>query len=185
MKVSGKCPYSFIGSATLVIYFDRCSHSLKNRMNKGFTILELVIVLSVLVILIGIAIPRIKGMQDSAKMVQVKAELKTLQSAMEEVAMLAQTFDNGQAPDFTKLSPMISPCLFFTENIELQSLNMFPSSCLDPFSPAGAEYDMVGNGLYYAFASVGPGGEDLSSFQINSSGYVTGAGICVTNGSGC
>jgi prepilin-type N-terminal cleavage/methylation domain-containing protein len=42
---------------------------------KAFTILELVIVLSVLVILIGIAIPRIKGMQQAGQTAQVKAEL--------------------------------------------------------------------------------------------------------------
>jgi len=50
---------------------------------KAFTILELVIVLSVLVILIGIAIPRMKGMQQAGQITQIKAELQTLQAAVE------------------------------------------------------------------------------------------------------
>jgi len=50
---------------------------------KAFTILELVIVLSVLVILIGIAIPRIKGMQQSGQITQVEAELQTFATAVE------------------------------------------------------------------------------------------------------
>jgi len=52
-------------------------------MKKGFTIIELVIVISVLIILIGIAIPRMKGMQDSSNIVRAKKELQTLQAAVE------------------------------------------------------------------------------------------------------
>src|SRR5690348_17323154 len=52
-------------------------------MKRGFTIIELVIVISVLIILIGIVIPRMKGMQQSGNIVKVKGELQTLQAAME------------------------------------------------------------------------------------------------------
>ena len=56
-------------------------------MKKGFTILELLVVISVLVILIGIAIPRFKGMQDAGRLAQAKSELKTMQSALESYYM--------------------------------------------------------------------------------------------------
>ncbi len=50
---------------------------------KGFTILEILVVLAVLAILIAIAVPRIKGMQDQAGITRAKSELKALQAALE------------------------------------------------------------------------------------------------------
>ena len=58
-------------------------------MKKGFTILELLVVISVLVILIGIAIPRFKGMQDAGRVAQAKGELQTVQTAIESYYMNA------------------------------------------------------------------------------------------------
>ncbi|MEI6438473.1 MAG: prepilin-type N-terminal cleavage/methylation domain-containing protein [Candidatus Omnitrophota bacterium] len=55
----------------------------KKLSTKGFTILEILVVISVIAILIGIAVPRFKGMQDAANIIKVKSELKTIQSAME------------------------------------------------------------------------------------------------------
>src|SRR5258708_1457784 len=52
-------------------------------MKKGFTIVELLVVISVLVILIAITIPRFKGMQDSGKIAKAKKELQTIQGAIE------------------------------------------------------------------------------------------------------
>ncbi|MEI7998646.1 MAG: hypothetical protein WCH62_03985, partial [Candidatus Omnitrophota bacterium] len=53
----------------------------KNK--NSFTLLELLIIISVLIILIGIIIPRIKGMQDAAIIAKVKTELQSIQSAVE------------------------------------------------------------------------------------------------------
>lgn len=52
-------------------------------MKKGFTLIELLIVIAVISILIGIALPRFKGMQEEGKIAQAKAELRTLQTAVE------------------------------------------------------------------------------------------------------
>lgn len=51
--------------------------------SRGFTILEILVVLAVLAILIGMAVPRIKGMQDQAGISRAKSELRTLQAAVE------------------------------------------------------------------------------------------------------
>ena len=55
---------------------------------KGFTILEILVVLAVLAILIAIAVPRIKGMQDQAGITRAKSELKTIQSGLTGIRLL-------------------------------------------------------------------------------------------------
>src|SRR3990167_8472314 len=55
---------------------------MKNRL-KGFTLIELLIVIAVIAILIGIALPRFKGIQDEGNISKAKGELRTLQTAVE------------------------------------------------------------------------------------------------------
>lgn len=50
---------------------------------KGFTLIELMVVMVVISILIGIAIPRFKGMQDQANVSKAQMELRTIQAAVE------------------------------------------------------------------------------------------------------
>ncbi|MBF0571095.1 MAG: prepilin-type N-terminal cleavage/methylation domain-containing protein [Candidatus Omnitrophica bacterium] len=146
-------------------------------MKKGFTIIELVIVISVLIILIAIAIPRMKGMQDSGNIVKVKGELQTLQAAME-------SYYNNAVTPHVYIPSSTSPCAtYFNSATPAAIIN----SLYDPFGATSTtEYDELTNGAYYAFASVGTG-TNLSSFTISSTGVVTvGSGnVCVTNGSGC
>jgi type II secretion system protein G len=53
-------------------------------MNKqGFTLIELMVVMVVISILIGIAIPRFKGMQDQANISKAQMELRTIQAGLE------------------------------------------------------------------------------------------------------
>ncbi|MBF0571096.1 MAG: prepilin-type N-terminal cleavage/methylation domain-containing protein [Candidatus Omnitrophica bacterium] len=146
-------------------------------MKKGFTIIELVIVISVLIILIGIAIPRMKGMQDSGKIVKVKGELQTLQAAME-------SYYNNAATPHVYIPSSTSPCATYFDSTTPAAVI---TPLYDPFAVnSTTEYDELTNGAYYAFASVGTAA-NLSSFTISSTGVVTiGAGnVCVTNGTGC
>ena len=50
---------------------------------KGFTLIELMIVIVIISILIGAALPRFKGMQDEANQTKAQAELRTMQIAVE------------------------------------------------------------------------------------------------------
>ena len=147
-------------------------------MKKGFTIIELVIVISVLIILIGIAIPRMKSMQQSGNIVKVRGELQALQAAME-------SYYNNAATPHAYFPTTATPCKSYFVNATPQIIT---SPLYDPFaSGSTTEYvaTVSSNGLWYAFASVGTGKSVATT--ITPTGMVTQnpGNICVSNGIGC
>lgn len=131
-------------------------------MKRGFTILELLIVIAVIAIIVGIALPRFRGMREEAFVAEAKGELRTLQTALE-----SNFIHNGSYP--AALSSLTSA----VPNIIGSSL---PT---DPFT-ASVNYGYVksDNGNHYVIYSVGPGGN--GSATIADTGTVT-----ETNGSSC
>ena len=149
-------------------------------MKKGFTIIELVIVISVLIILIGIAIPHMKGMQQSGNIVKVKGELQTLQAAMESY------YNNVVTPHEYPASST-QPCHTSFTN---QTPAIITTILYDPFAGPTTEYlaAVSSNGLWYAFASVGINASSVVALTVDpvAGATTTAAGnICVTNGTGC
>jgi prepilin-type N-terminal cleavage/methylation domain-containing protein len=138
---------------------------------KGFTILELLIVISVIAILVGIALPRFKGMQDEGNIAKAKGELRTLQTAVESYVIhnsntLPASLDNliGAVPSIVGTT--------------------LPK---DPFVSGGAaDYVFVQAAPYYAIYSVGPGGDGACTAPDADTGATTASGSCiyVTNGTG-
>jgi len=53
----------------------------------SFTIIELLIVIAVIGILVGLALPRFKGLQEEANIAKAKSELRVLQTAVESYYM--------------------------------------------------------------------------------------------------
>ena len=49
---------------------------------KGFTLIELIIVLTVIGVILGIAIPAYKGMKDEANLTKARGDLNTLKTAV-------------------------------------------------------------------------------------------------------
>jgi prepilin-type N-terminal cleavage/methylation domain-containing protein len=149
---------------------------MKNN-RQGFTIIELLVVISVITILIGIAIPRFKGMQDAANIAKAKAELKTLQTAIESV------YINSTPHNYPGGTGTICASVLNTASPLIVSTPLY-----DPFRTNGTEYDYgtSNDGKYYVVWSYGPDGiKDITG--IDNDGLLLGDDgddIFVTNGSG-
>ncbi|MDP2929653.1 MAG: type II secretion system protein [Candidatus Omnitrophota bacterium] len=134
---------------------------------RGFTLIELLIVIAVISILVGIALPRFKGMQDEGNIARVKGELRTLQTAVESYYI----HNNNTLP--VALS-----------NLTTASPNIIGSSVpTDPFG--GAAYIYSKSGAWFALGSKGPA--LTGNIAIDGDGVITetaGAScIYVTNSS--
>ncbi|ADL13275.1 type IV pilin protein [Acetohalobium arabaticum] len=87
---------------------------------EGFTLIELMIVISVLGILAGIAIPRFSGVQDKAKIAAVESDLRNIQTGLEMYKA-----ENGSYPTSVSL---------ITEYVEFEGLDNYSFE-------ADSEYD--------------------------------------------
>jgi hypothetical protein len=134
----------------------------------------------VLTVLIGIAMPRMKGLMDNAKIVQVQKEMQTVVAAVESYYIFSP---NVYPPTSTSV-----------QNTYL--LNAFPriltQRFYDPFrTTSNTEYkfNLSSNGKYYAVISAGiDGALGTVIVDSNNGGVVSLFGtddICVTNGKGC
>ena len=130
---------------------------------RGFTILELLIVIAVIAILVGIALPRFRGMREEGLITQAKGELRTLQTAVESYYI-----HNGSYPTT------------FPGDLESAIPNIIGTTApTDPFT-ASSDYGYAtsDNDNYYVIYLVGQGGN--GSAAISDAGVVT-----ETNGTSC
>ena len=137
-------------------------------IRKGFTILELLIVIMVISILIGISLPRFRGIQQEAQVAQAKGDLRTLQTAVESYYI-----HNANAYPATGSAALETA-------LSTASPNITSSVPIDPFSSSGADYVYVRGGTnsrFYIIYSAGPAG--------NGSAVITSDAVVETNGSSC
>ena len=132
---------------------------------KGFTILELLIVIAVIGILVGIAMPRFKGLQDEGNIAKAKGELRMLQTAVESYKIHYGALPAALSNTTTAV-PQIAPSTLPT----------------DPFG--GGAYGYTTNGDYFVCYSAGPGAT-AGTASITSAGVASDTQQCiyVTNGS--
>ena len=136
---------------------------------KGFTILELLIVISVIAILVGIALPRFKGMTDEGNIARARGELRTLQTAVEIYYIRKGAYPANAHAALTGATPQI-----------------IASTPTDPFT-TGSAYGYARSPSpfnYYIIYSVGPGGTATIT-GIDGAGALTGSAgddIYVSNG---
>jgi len=127
---------------------------------KGFTILEILVVLSVIAILIGIAVPRLKGMQDQANISKAKAELRALQAAI--VSYYTNTSPNAYPPTSTTVGATY---------LTTATPQIISSPLYDPWGATSTteyKYVLSSNGKYYVIGSVGPNGTIGSCFAAGT-----------------
>jgi len=69
----------------------------KQRRRSGFTLLEIMIVVAIIVMLAAFAVPNLVGMQDRAKVQSTKAQVQQFASNFEQYKVLAGNYpDSGQ-----------------------------------------------------------------------------------------
>ncbi|UCB57810.1 MAG: type II secretion system protein [Candidatus Omnitrophota bacterium] len=154
-------------------------------MKKGFTLIEMLIVIAVIAILVGIALPRLRGMREEGNYAKANGELKTLQAALEsyfihykaypvQITTPDAEWQDDDAGSLTKAVP-----------------KLISTPLKDPFTPGGAtEYRYATsasvNSDYYVIFSVGFDGiPDITG--IGADGLLNGTDdddIFVTNGDG-
>ncbi|MFA5368199.1 MAG: prepilin-type N-terminal cleavage/methylation domain-containing protein [Dehalococcoidia bacterium] len=132
-------------------------------MRKGFTLIELLIVIMVIAILIGIALPRFRGMQEEGNIAKAKGELVTLQAAVESYYMHNSNAYPAALSNLTTATPQIVD-------------TTLPE---DPFNIGNNYgYAQSPDGRYYVLYSAGAGGNGSAS--VADTGVIT-----ETNGTSC
>ncbi len=141
------------------------------RQKRGFTLLEVLIVVSIIIIIAGIALPRMLGLSDQARVSRVGGDLRVLQTAVESYII-----------NTNKVPPAGSNL----ETADPVIVSDF-SKITDPFSAGGTStYGYSTNSTtgkqYYVLFSLGKGGNGTAS--ISSAGVLTcsSGAICVSNG---
>jgi general secretion pathway protein G len=113
-----------------------------NRLKRGFTLIEMLVVILILSILAALIIPKLVGRTDDAKIAAAKSDIATLSSSVEQFRL-----DNGRYP---------------SSDEGVQVLRVRPSnapSWKGPYLQKDIPNDPWGN--QYVYQSPGPNGEDF------------------------
>jgi general secretion pathway protein G len=152
---------------------------------KGFTLVEILIVIAILAILIGIAIPRFRGMQEQAILTQAQAETRTLKTAIESARVNKGSYPVG---DDTPAATYYANTTWLTTAPVTPRL--IDQALDDPYTAATDEYyyrrgTTAAGQNYYAVCSRGSDGAiDVTNAELND-GILTSAerddDVCATN----
>jgi len=139
------------------------------KTRQGFTLIEMMIVISVIAILIGVLLPSFRGSQDEAATQRARSEMRTIATALESYYIHNSSAYPSVLTSLTTVTPRI--------------ISRVPD---DPFRGAGNAYTYArdSNGVYYVVWSYGPD-RTVGLTGISTAGALTGTqgdDICVSNG---
>jgi type II secretion system protein G len=141
-----------------------------NEMKRGFTLIEILIVIAVIAILAGISLPYMKGMQDEGNTAKAAGELRTLATAVESF------YIHNRRSYPVQTTGVDSAWQSDANSLTTASPTIIRSVLYDPFVPGGStEYRYAtsasSGSQYYVIFSVGPDNTaDITG--INTSGVV-------------
>ena len=152
--------------------------------NRGFTIIEMLIVIAIIAVLVGIALPRLRSMQMEGDYAKASGELRTLQAAVESYYIHNSRAYPAQATTVSSTWQAVITPTTVVPNIIAAALN-------DPFSTAGAQYRYATSGTgtsseYYVIFSLGPN-HTAGITGVDTAGALLGTvgdDILVSNGRG-
>jgi type II secretion system protein G len=137
-------------------------------MRRGFTLIEIMIVIAVIAILIGISLPHFKGMQDEGRTAEAAGELRTLATAIESYYIHnSKAYPNQGATVDTEWQ---------TGTLTTAKPTIVTTALMDPFKPAqqyGYATSAASGSQYYVAFSVGPDGT-AGITGISTAGAIVG-----------
>jgi len=119
---------------------------------KGFTLIEMLLVLTLIAAIVGIALPSFRSMQQEGNMTRAQGDLRTLQTATESYYIHNDNTYPTALSDLTSATPTV--------------VRSLPS---DPFSGSDYEYAVDGDDVYY-----------IRSVGVDGTGDVTASASGVT-----
>jgi general secretion pathway protein G len=136
---------------------------LRLRANRGFTLMEMLVVILIISILAALIIPKLVGKTDDAKIAKAKSDISTMASLTE-----AYRLDTGQYP---------------TTDQGLEALHTPPTGVNNYKGPYMGSIPLDPWGNPYVYQSPGPNGEDFLITSYGSDGQPGGDGTAadITN----
>ncbi len=145
------------------------------KFNFGFSILEIIVVLSLMALVLGVFLVRTSGLQDQRSIEIAKGDLRAIQSAINSYFL----HHNSVYP---------SGADWLNNDLVNDNPRILRQVLYDPFRSANTEYSYFtsSDGKYYVAFSYGPNHQaDISG--INTNGKFLGVNaddVFVTNGTG-
>ena len=151
-----------------------------NEMKRGFTLIEMLIVIAVIAILAGISLPYMKGMQDEGNAAKAAGELRTLATAVESYYIHnSRTYPSQSTTVVTNWQSALTSA----------SPTIVKTALTDPFVAGGSTSyryatSHATTSEYYVIFSVGP--DDTAGITgISTAGAIVGTpgdDIYISNG---
>jgi len=146
------------------------------KKSRAFTLIELLIVMSVIAIIISIALPSFKGMQNQARIIKAQGDLRSIKVAIESY----YSNNNNQYPAVAN----------YQTTLQSATPQILTTTLSDPFSTgASSTYAYAlsnttgSNSSYYVIYSVGLQGTGSASVN-NTTGVVSATGNSIWDGNG-
>lgn len=165
--------FNFVYRESCIVH--RSTNHDSRSEKKGFSVLEMIFVLVLVVIILGISLIRMRGMSEHKNIETAKGDLRAIQTAINAYYLNhSSAYPAGsdwQSNDLVNDSPRVLRQILY-----------------DPFRTGNSEYSysVSGNGKYYvAFSYGSDSAADITG--IDNNGKLTGQNdddIFITNGTG-